>query len=260
MNRMSRLSWRMSPAADAEWELNEDQTSRLVTQLTDSLTSNLTDGFEQIHPSRHEVCVRTCTAKHAVQWVAPVISVRCLLSALDIGTPDPSGLVTIQIGLRRGGSGMLRWESPLVALQRAEGFISLQVGSDDCDLSVWRLPPLVTQTSIVLLVTQAIAYAVAVGADSAHSAALADSAAYTAATSALQAQIDRVSSGGEPWTMSERLEKLARIQRVADIAEHKRLHGESLSELEMSAVEAFAVARSELYSQDNDSQTTRSSY
>lgn len=242
---MSQLSWNLQVGA-ASWSISDAASKRLLQCLTDLILKfeELDDELPLVPPGRHDVCTRACSSKHAVEWIVTSgLLVDCpLLKRLALHNDVATQSVTLNFGLRRGGSGLVRWESPLVALQRAEGFLILR--RKDGELLVWRLAPLTTQTVIYTLVQEAAAVGTPLGNADAHAAAAADVAGYAAATAVLQAQIERVRAGGEPWTLEERLAKLERLERMARSADGKP--DSERSDMEKSVVEAIADARSEL--------------
>ena len=149
--------------------------------------------------------------------------------------------------MRKGGSGYVRWESPLVTLQRCEGIVVAQDPEVDTESGVmaWRLPPVSAQAIIVAAVRWATERGSATGPAAVHEAAARDLIAYASATAALLEQLARVSSGGEAWTTEERLAKLSRLQQLAGPALHKLEHGTELSDMERATVDALAEGRAE---------------
>jgi cell division protein FtsB len=245
---MSQLAWRLQheEGALAKWDLPDSETGLLLGSL-EALINQLEvpdDDLVPVPSSRHDVCTRTCSAKHAIEWTLPArLVVKLSKLALDSDFSARFETCRLQIGLRRGGSGLVRWESPLVALQRAEGFIVARWGdADEPGMMAWRLAPLTTQAAISMLVQQAAVSGLSLGGADAHAAAAADLAAYAAATTTLQAQVARVRSGGEPWTLEERLAKLARLELMASAAEHKQ----EPSEMDKAVAEALSAGRAEL--------------
>jgi hypothetical protein len=240
-HKMSLLSWCINTDSSASWRLDSATTVLLVECLFETLSSHGSiDELAPIPLNRLDTCVRTCSAKHSISWIASAsgVSKKILLRFGREMSEDTDG-ITISVGLRRGGSGLVRWESALVALQRAEGFIMIQ---HSASVSAWRVSPLACQAIIARLVTEAAALGEYFGTVDVQATASTDIVAYAASTAALSDQIDRVRAGGEPWSIEERTMKLARLEQMSHSYRVKLERGDALTELEQSVVDALTDA------------------
>ena len=141
-------------------------------------------------------------------------------------TFDDRGAATCtKLGLHLG-SGRVYWESPLAAMQRAQGFISEHSSGRD-DARLFRIPPTALQSLIVTCVGSAIARGALARPPllSPESAVFSDFAAYEKSTLELAAVASRVAGGGPPWTREEQLRKLSRLETLASLALHKQHEG-----------------------------------
>lgn len=249
MDRMaSSLSWHLGPSSGpASWTLDSSLTLILLKELF----SAAAPPWQPLPEERHAACAAACDSKHALSWQLPsgeafFAGVPVVEEAEPLEFPlAPDSPLVVRVGMRRGGSGFVRWESPLVALQRAEGIIVVEATEAEGVTWAWRLAPVTAQSTIASLVSWASAHGAATGAAAAHATAERDLAAYASATAALASQVARVRGGGEEWTIEERLAKLSKLQQLAGPALHKAEHGEALSDAERAVLEALAAGRAE---------------
>jgi hypothetical protein len=132
------------------------------------------------------------------------------------GLPPPACRV-LHVGVRRGG-GAVRWESPLVAAQRAEAFVVAHPrgGWGGVRAVVWRVDPVAAQAWVAGAARGAAAGGAA--ASALHYSVAAQLRAYGTLADALTAQRARVAAGGEAWSRAEKLAKLSRLGTLRDRA------------------------------------------
>jgi hypothetical protein len=126
----------------------------------------------------------------------------------------------------------VRWESPLISCQRAEGFF---LRHRESDVSLSRHHPADTYNFVSICLRVAFS-APTTASPAILSWASQDFAAFSTSSSALFAQFQRVKCGGLPWTREEQTDKFKRLTTMASaIAE--RLRGSAIDTLELSEVE-----------------------
>ena len=262
----STVRWRTTDdgATALQWELPPPLAADVWTQIqaalappTASATANHVDGGEdEGGDADAEGVPRLSDAATASDATQAALrgrhSLRIRLAACSPAIPSPT-CITLGLSL---GSGRVYWESPLQAMQRAQGIVRLHSPGRD-DGACWRLPPLTLQSLVVVVLSPLVqgaqlptlvhskrgrggdAAAMAVHArglltDARHTAASAAAAAdsagadfsrYAAATAALGAMAARVAAGGPLWTREEQLAKLSRLEMMASLALHKAHEG-----------------------------------
>jgi hypothetical protein len=175
------------------------------------------------------------------------------------GSLPPPECCVLHVGVRRGG-GAVRWESPLVAAQRAEAFVVAHPrgGWGGRRALVWRVDPVAAQAWVA---DAARAAAAAAAAPPPHYSVAATLRAYGSLADALVAQRARVAAGGEEWTRLEMLAKLSRLGTLRDRAiadatkEAARAKAAGLEEpplpFELMAVlEAWETGNREVYGEE----------
>jgi hypothetical protein len=213
------ITWRLGPGrAKVRWRVQPAHIAHLLEEA-----KALRDGSEAGVPP------------HALADAAAE------LRALRVRTPG----LCLRLAVRKA-SRLVQWESPLAALQRAQGLQSshapgrADVALDACDpLAVYSLVARFVRAAVEHAddVTTTVAVPSGAGPSSAAggssttssssvpagastatapiSAVLPlvhrDLAAYEAATAALAAQRARVAAGGEPWTRAEQFAKYGRL-------------------------------------------------
>ena len=153
------------------------------------------------------------------------------------GILPPQRFKIFHIYVRRG-TGLLLWESPLVAAQRVEAFV-VATTTDDGEQRAFRVDPVDAQMLIARTVSAAAAGGVACGA--AATAFAPDDFQlhkYSRAAEALAVQRTRCAAGGEPWTRMEQLAKLAALRSAAQVAYRCVAEGETLTAENRAALEA----------------------
>lgn len=253
----SFLSWQLGQDAEtaiAEWTLDEPLTQELIGVFFASAVTAATraaPAWQALPLDRHTACITATQTRHSLRWSIPSSKAffACVpLAEDDDSPPDRDVPLCVRVTMRKGGSGYVRWESPLVTLQRCEGIVVAQdpgVDTESGGVLAWRLPPVSAQAIIVAAVRWATERGSATGSAAVHEAAARDLNAYASATAALLEQVARVSSGGEAWTTEERLAKLSKLQQLAGPALHKLEHGTELSDMERATVDALAEGRAE---------------
>jgi hypothetical protein len=191
---------------------------------------------EELPPARVAAAVAAARGRHAVRLHLP-------------------HRVCVKLVLRKAGSAQVRWESPLAALQRAEGLVVTHTPGVD-DTVAFRAPPPDVQALIARAVRAGVTHGSPLGAGvtlvpgvaatALHAVAARDLAQYEGLAAALVAQRDRASAGGEAWSIHEKLRKLASLQTLAMSVSHKLEHGARLSDEEASVLTALADGRAEL--------------
>jgi len=121
------------------------------------------------------------------------------------------------------GSGLVRWESPLVSSQRAEAFVlAMTEVTDGGEKRVYKVDPIDAQVAI----SDAVSAAVSESDESLTAPHVgAQIRAYSRAANTLHAQRQRVAAGGEPWSRTEQLAKLAMLRTASEGILSKKVRG-----------------------------------
>ena len=254
----STVSWCVGEASSvASWRLDEAQTRELLIIFFENAAQELKDAgiWHPIPEERHAACSIVCDAKHALHWTLSNSDDFFSRVPVSDGSdqtflPRHPRTLLIRLGMRKGGSGFVRWESPLVALQRAEGILAVHDAREaDGNMLMWRIPPTTAQSVIASVIAWVSASdhnnIGAAGSEASHATASRDIIAYTSATSVLLAQVARVRDGGEFWTVEERLSKLSKLQQLAGPVLHKLEHGSEITDAERALLDALADGRAE---------------
>lgn len=240
---MATLSWQLDysrsrAAGAAQWLLPAAVAGELEGAVRALLREDAEGGafVEELPAARVAAAAAAARGRHAVRLHLP-------------------GRLCVKLVLRKVGSAQVRWESPLAALQRAEGIVLLHTPRVD-DTVAYRVSPPDVQALVARVVRAAATAGTPLGAGRTlvpgvaatdlHAVAARDLGQYEGLAAALVAQRDRASAGGEAWSTPEKLRKLASLQTLAMSVSHKVEHGARLTDEEASVLEALAAGRAEL--------------
>ena len=239
---MSKVVWQTDysssrAAGGAGWALSPEAAGALHRRISEALDG---EQAEQLPTSRHSALLASATGRHSLRFKHQ--------------PPHGAGAMCYKIFLRKS-SNIVRWESPLSAMQRAEGIVIRHMSGVD-DVEAFRVPPPDVQAIIALAVRSALNNGTPlspgkrlmshVATSDVYVIAARDIIQYESHTKAIVAQWERASSGGDVWTIEEKLHKLASLQTLAMAASHKLEAGYALSDEEASVIEALAQGRKEL--------------
>jgi hypothetical protein len=177
--------------------------------------------------------------------------------------PSPNCTVFV-VGLRKS-PGHVRWESPLVAMQRGEAFLGARAkGAAAESTRFFSVAPVDAQAWIARAVASAARYtdgdAAAAAAVDPFPHATIEHRTFSTLALGLLAQRERVAAGGELWSRVEMLAKLARLGGVVEQARARVQRagpGAQLTDAESAAVDALAAGRRELYGGEGDAEEGR---